>query len=262
MSIFLSYNSKDWEIVQQIAETLEKTYGKESVFYDRWSIQPGDSIIDRMNQGLESCKYFFFFISKNSLESEMVKLEWQSALIKKAKEAIKFIPVRIDKSIIPQVIAQTLYIDLFTQGLDVSIRQIIDVINNQNTYRNNNSQFHNIIGYISKGNKKVIIEFRAEYYMEPHSRYLILVDNEQGDLKWKLLYKGSFFGGFNQNIILTNGKSYNAVLMEDSDATSPGFPFTVELEQLKDKPIKIMGLMHASSRTNFKSIPMKEEGVL
>jgi len=67
--IFLSHNFKDRDI-----------FGQENVFYDSWSIQPGDGIIDQMNDGLTQCKLFFFFVSNNSLNSEMVKLEWQNAL--------------------------------------------------------------------------------------------------------------------------------------------------------------------------------------
>jgi hypothetical protein len=67
--IFLSHNFKDRDI-----------FGQENVFYDSWSIQPGDGIIDKMNDGLTQCKLFFFFVSNNSLNSEMVKLEWLNAL--------------------------------------------------------------------------------------------------------------------------------------------------------------------------------------
>lgn len=67
--IFHSHNFKDGDI-----------FGQENVFYDSWSIQPGDGIIDQMNDGLTQCKLFFFFVSNNSLNSEMVKLEWQNAL--------------------------------------------------------------------------------------------------------------------------------------------------------------------------------------
>lgn len=40
--IFLSHNKQDKIIVRQIAETFEKVFGREKVFYDEWSIQPGD----------------------------------------------------------------------------------------------------------------------------------------------------------------------------------------------------------------------------
>lgn len=43
--IFLSHNCNDKIIVRQIAEILSNAFGTENVFYDEWSIQPGDSII-------------------------------------------------------------------------------------------------------------------------------------------------------------------------------------------------------------------------
>ena len=61
--IFLSHNYKDKDVVGPIAVSLANRYGKENVFYDSWSIKPGDGIINEMNNGLEKCKYFFFFIS-------------------------------------------------------------------------------------------------------------------------------------------------------------------------------------------------------
>lgn len=73
--IFLSHNYKDKPVVEQVALRLKSIYGIDKVFYDSWSIQPGDGIIDKMNEGLSNCKFFLFFISQNSLSSNMVKLE-------------------------------------------------------------------------------------------------------------------------------------------------------------------------------------------
>ena len=84
--IFLSHTSIDKPIVRQIAITLENVYGRSNIFYDEWSIQPGDSIVGKMNSGLNNCEFFFFFISKNSLKSKMVELEWQSAIMQLSKK--------------------------------------------------------------------------------------------------------------------------------------------------------------------------------
>ena len=40
--IFLSHNYKDKPLIREIAQNLEKVFGREKVFYDEWSIQPGD----------------------------------------------------------------------------------------------------------------------------------------------------------------------------------------------------------------------------
>lgn len=62
--IFISHTAKDKAIVEPIALRLAQVYGQNNVFYDSWSIQPGDGIIDKMNEGLTNCKFFFFFVSK------------------------------------------------------------------------------------------------------------------------------------------------------------------------------------------------------
>ena len=42
-------------------------------------MQPGDSIIGKMKEGLEQYTTFFYFLPTNSLGSNMVAREWQSA---------------------------------------------------------------------------------------------------------------------------------------------------------------------------------------
>lgn len=60
--IFISYSHGEQELVQVIASRLSEIYGKEKIFYDEWSIQPGDGIIDEMNKGLNKCKFIFFIL--------------------------------------------------------------------------------------------------------------------------------------------------------------------------------------------------------
>lgn len=104
--IFLSHNYKDKPFVEHIASQLLNIYGEDKVFYDSWSIQPGEGIIDRMNSGLGGAEIFFFFITENSLKSKMVTLEWQNALMKSAQGALKFIPIKCDDSIVPALLTQ------------------------------------------------------------------------------------------------------------------------------------------------------------
>lgn len=62
--IFISYTHKDKPIVDTIAQSLSTVFGQENIFYDSWSIQPGDGIIDKMDKGLRKCKFFFFLFQK------------------------------------------------------------------------------------------------------------------------------------------------------------------------------------------------------
>lgn len=251
--IFLSHTYIDKPIVENIARPLAEAFGQEKVFYDSWSIQPGEGIIDKMNEALEKCKYFFFFVSKHSLQSNMVKLEWQNALYKSTKDQINIIPVKIDNSMMPTILAQTLYIDVFGQGLQTAIRQMIDVISGNNTYRLEHG-FHNIRAYITlQTEDKLIIEFRAEVYMEPQSSYLILLNNSQEQISFKAVDEGMFNSGFGKTI-LDNGLETNAISISRSSATSPGFPFVVEITSTTK--LDFMGVMRAVSSKRFESIPL------
>ena len=48
--ILFSYNHKDKEIVEEIAVKISKVVGKEEVYYDQWSVQPGDNILDKISE--------------------------------------------------------------------------------------------------------------------------------------------------------------------------------------------------------------------
>lgn len=102
--IFISHTAKDKPIVEPIALKVSEVVGREKVFYDSWSIQPGDGIIDKMDNGLSQCRFFFFFVSKNSLQSKMVSLEWQNAILKTTRGETKVIPVKIDDCLMPAIL--------------------------------------------------------------------------------------------------------------------------------------------------------------
>ena len=170
--IFLSHNYKDKPVVEQFALRLREIFGQDQVFYDSWSIQPGDGIVDKMNDALANCQLFLFFVSKNSLQSKMVKLEWQNAVIKATKGNTKIIPVKVDGCLMPPILLQTLYIDLFGQGLEVALRQVLDVVSGKNTFAPGPQQFSNLRAYTYREKDKTIVECHAEFYMEPISHFL------------------------------------------------------------------------------------------
>ena len=78
--IFVSYNHNDQDLIDTIARKLAIEFGQNNIFYDKWSTQPGESIIGKMDHGLSDFNTFFLFASENSLASPMVRLEWQTAL--------------------------------------------------------------------------------------------------------------------------------------------------------------------------------------
>lgn len=255
--IFISHNHRDKQIVESIALRLAGVFGTDVVFYDSWSIQPGEGIIEKMNKGLSDCKYFFFFVSKNSLQSEMVKLEWQNALLKATSGQAKLIPVKIDDCMMPVILLQTLYIDIFGKGLEVGLRQMIDVINGDNTFRQiEPQQFENVRAYVTKSGDDIEIEIRAEYYLEPISRYMILVSNQKHELDFNVQSDNMIMAKFDTGIQLNNGDKYNAYCVSVERGTAPNFPFVVKVTPKEGVELKSFAVMRAISHEEYKMIPL------
>ena len=254
--IFISHNWKDKGIVEPFANRLADVYGRECIFYDSWSIQPGDGIIDKMEEGMKDAKFFFFFVSKNSLESKMVKLEWQNAIMRATNGGIKFIPVKVDSSIMPMLLTQTLYLDLYSNGFEVVLRQMVDVINGKNTYTGDSRSYENVKARVKIiGEKEIDIEIYAETYMEPISRYAIAMKNEKSDIQWECKTDPMVLTGFNENSVAINGEyKYNALAITLQRATVPGFPVKINIKS-KTK-LEFITVMRAKSGDKYEGIPV------
>jgi len=254
--IFLSHNHKDKVLVEQVAVRLRDIFGQDKVFYDSWSIQPGDGIIDKMNAALANCRLFLFFVSKNSLQSNMVKLEWQNAVMKSARGDSRIIPVKLDDCLMPPILLQSLYIDVFGQGLEVALRQIVDVAEGRNTFSPGPQQFSNLRAYVYEEGSATMVQCRAEHYMEPVSNFMFLVSNLEGEVAFQ--YKsGNFFNsGFQTGIKLSDGSTHNAQIIGVEKGTVPGFPFIVEIKSMGSALVKLNGVMHEKRMNEWAMIPL------
>jgi hypothetical protein len=257
--IFLSHNSKDKPIVEPIAINLSKVYGMDKIFYDSWAMQPGEGIIDKMNEGLEKCLYFFFFVSKNSLASNMVKLEWQNALYKATQNKIKLIPVKLDDCLMPAILTQTLYIDIYGKGLDYGFRQIVDVINNVNIFQPSIQTYENVRGYILKKSSEleIYVEIRAETYIEPMSKYILLLENSENEVDVNTINQIKYQSPvFMKDVNVADNYKCNGVYFRLAEPTVPGFPIKFILKKVTEKPIRFSGIMRGISENSIRQIPI------
>lgn len=254
--IFLSHNKNDKPIVEPIAIRLSSIYGADNVFYDSWSIQPGDGIIDKMNEGLEKASYFFLFVSANSLSSSMVKLEWQNALMKATQGNCKIIPIRLDASLMPSILMQTLYLDMYTNGIEVVLKQIVDIVSGNNTFKPRYNDFSNIEAEIET-NESIEITIQAIYFMEPTSMYLICTKNTEEELSYKVTSDSVVESGFNKNITLNNGETYNGIFINVFRATTPQNPVIIKLAPKNNANICVELVMKGENNHDFHSIPIK-----
>ncbi|MDE7328289.1 MAG: toll/interleukin-1 receptor domain-containing protein [Clostridia bacterium] len=254
--IFLSHNKKDKPIVEPIAIRLSTIFGANNVFYDSWSIQPGDGIIDKMNEGLEKVKFFLLFISTNSLSSNMVKLEWQNALMKATHGKCKIIPIRVDGSLIPAILMQTLYLDLYTNGIEVVLKQILDVIGGNSTFNPKYAHFSNVEALIET-RETIRVTFQAKHFMEPTSMYAICVKNTKDEVSYRVISDNVVEIGFNENIHISNGETYNAIYIHALRATTPQNPVIVDLIPKNNAKIQVEMVLKGENNHDFHSIPIK-----
>lgn len=95
-TIFLCHDSMDKQLVQKVNSKLSlRLY---NVWFDKFSIKPGDSIFEKINEGLNQCDNGLLFISKSFLNNQgWVRFELQSLINKQIYERKKIIiPIWID----------------------------------------------------------------------------------------------------------------------------------------------------------------------
>lgn len=254
MGVFISHNSKDKPQVEHYALAFSRVYGRDSVFYDSWSIQPGDEIIDKMNSGLTTCNFFILFISNNSLTSQMVKLEWQNALISETQGKIRFIPVRLDDCEVPALLRQKLYIDVPAVGEEVAMRQLFDVVNGNNTYRGpEDGKFSNLKAYARTVQERyrVDLEVRATVVTEPISKYCVVLKNKDARV-WAT--SDSMQQSGRGPATASDGSPLYAYFISVERATTPGFPFRISITD--DEAIGVEGVMHAVGENEYEKVPL------
>ncbi|MEP3486497.1 MAG: toll/interleukin-1 receptor domain-containing protein [Sneathiella sp.] len=257
--IFLSHNRKDKPVVEPVAIRLSEIYGQDKVFYDSWSMQPGDGIIEKMNEGLTSPDFVFFFVSEESLASRMVELEWQTSLFKATQGHCKIIPIRVDGTPMPAILMQNLYIDMFAQGIEATILQIVNVIQGNNTFTSKYHDFSNLT-YKMEGDAatNLRITISASHLMEPNPEFLIMLTNEERDFKIELNNNVPFRSGFNRDIKFSNGIRGNAHFVSPlGGAITPKRPLKIEIEAMNNAAINVQAVLHQSDEDQFTALPRR-----
>lgn len=112
-TVFLSHSSDDKVLVESIFKELQKDEIK--AWFDKYEIKAGDSITDKLNEGLSNSDLGILFLSKSFLNSNWAKSEmnyfFRQAMVSGKK---KFIIVNIDLKIheIPPLLQDYRHIDI------------------------------------------------------------------------------------------------------------------------------------------------------
>lgn len=90
--VFLSFAFEDMALAGKIAHTLQA--GGVDTWWAEWCISAGDSIRQRIDDGLQGCTHFVVLLTPNSIEKPWVNAEIDAGLIRKLSLTTKFIPLR------------------------------------------------------------------------------------------------------------------------------------------------------------------------
>lgn len=125
-SIFLSHNSKDKPFVRKLADDLRKK--GHYVWVDEAEIKVGDSLIGKIEEGIENTEYLGVVISNNSNKSEWVNREVRTALNQEIhNKKVKVLPILIEDAEIPPFLIDKKYADFTSDdNYDNALQDILD----------------------------------------------------------------------------------------------------------------------------------------
>jgi hypothetical protein len=125
--VFLSYTQSDAAIADRLAAELQQ--GGSDVFYAKWSIALGDSIVDRIfEDGLTDAKFFLVLLSPRSVDSRWVREEINAAFVRRLERRLtRLIPVIVETCEVPLALRSLKWVDLTTNHSD-GVRELVKVL--------------------------------------------------------------------------------------------------------------------------------------
>lgn len=124
--LFVCHASEDAAFVNRLVETLDRR--ALYAWYDRREIIVGDSIVDKINEGLADARYLLVVLSPRSVDKPWVKRELNAGLIRQLNDAkIKVLPVLLEDCKVPPLLADIKYAD-FRTGFDRGLSQLLPAL--------------------------------------------------------------------------------------------------------------------------------------
>lgn len=110
-NVFISHRGSDQAVAERLAEALRGC--GHDVWIDLWKIKVGDSIIDRINEGLSGASFLVLCCSSAPAASPWMDREWMSALARQLDGAgVCVLPVLLTGGTPPPILADIKYADL------------------------------------------------------------------------------------------------------------------------------------------------------
>ncbi|HEY8601492.1 MAG TPA: toll/interleukin-1 receptor domain-containing protein [Thermomicrobiales bacterium] len=110
-NVFISHRRDDTPQAERLAAAIRVT--GHTVWLDTWEIGIGDSITQKMDEGLTGSSYLILCYSAAGVTSPWMSREWYSALARQLNgRSIKLLPVRLTGGDPPAILADIKYADL------------------------------------------------------------------------------------------------------------------------------------------------------
>ena len=104
-----------------------------TVWLDKWSIKVGDSLTQKITEGISEGDFLIIVLSNNSVQSDWVKKELSiSLMIELERKSVFILPVRLDDCQIPLIIRDKKYAD-FRTNFDDGMDELLDAIGSPQT---------------------------------------------------------------------------------------------------------------------------------
>lgn len=124
---FLSHTSVDKDLVSLVHEKLSGS----NAWYDAANIENGESIPEKINEGLRIATHYVLFWSENAKNSPWVKAELNAAFVRFLASKCKFMIFCIDDTELPELLQPYKYNKVSKEDLDSSAEFIANTILSQ-----------------------------------------------------------------------------------------------------------------------------------
>lgn len=126
MPVFISYSHIDREFVDKLGAHLVKANA--SVWIDRWELNVGDSIINKVQEAIEGSDALLVVLSEASIHSEWCNKELTSGLLRELEEKrVVVLPLLLEDCKIPLFLRDKMYAD-FRSDFNSGLHDVLNAI--------------------------------------------------------------------------------------------------------------------------------------
>lgn len=124
--LFISYSHVDHDFAEHLAHELISS--GHDVWFDKWDIQPGDSIVNKIfEEGLSNATAFAIVLSRESVRSSWVREELNVATVRRIENLVRVIPILKEDVELPTALRTLHWVDMRTDFSN-GVRSIINVL--------------------------------------------------------------------------------------------------------------------------------------